>query len=119
MASSTPPTPPPGASIGDRLPRYRARFLAWSVVLNLTGRVAPAVAAIVALPVLAYSSTPDVLGPFAMGRAALGCCTLLGLTPACALIRRVAPLVPRLSAFCRQSQPDGGWRHFHPPSPTR
>lgn len=80
----------PGASIGDRLPRYRAGFLARNAALNLAGQLAPAGAAIVALPLLARSYQLDVLGLLTMAWAVLGYFTLLDLGLGRALTQRVA-----------------------------
>lgn len=79
---------PPGH--GDRAPDYGARALARSATLNLAAQLAPAPAALLALPLLARTYPPETLGLLTMAWAVLGYFSLLDLGLGRALTQKVA-----------------------------
>jgi O-antigen/teichoic acid export membrane protein len=81
----------PAWSTGDRAPgKYGARALARHASLNLAAQLAPAPAALLALPILARAYTRDTLGLLTMAWAVLGYFSLLDLGLGRALTQAVA-----------------------------
>jgi O-antigen/teichoic acid export membrane protein len=80
----------PGAGTGERSQRYGSRALARNATLNLAAQLAPAPAALVALPILARAYPPETLGLLTMAWAVLGYFSLLDLGLGRALTQAVA-----------------------------